>query len=119
MRTIFSCKKGVLQIVCTEFAQLNARTPDRRVRFPVTIRHRASKAKTYRPVGNLITIASRSPSRANGGCKPSQIIPTPKPPPNAFGRTAAYAALSAHGRFASWLNFAPDGLITWTDGRTM
>lgn len=35
-----------------------------------------------------------------------------------YGRTAAYAALSAHGRFASWLNFAPDGIITWTDGRT-
>jgi hypothetical protein len=36
-----------------------------------------------------------------------------------FGRTAAYAALSAHGRFASWLNHAPDGIISWTDGRTI
>jgi hypothetical protein len=36
-----------------------------------------------------------------------------------FGRTAAYAALSAHGRFAYWLKHAPDGLITWTDGRTI
>jgi len=30
-----------------------------------------------------------------------------------FGKTAAYAALSSGGRFASWLQFAPDGIITW------
>jgi hypothetical protein len=53
MRTIFPCKTGHSQIVCTEFAQLNARTPDRRVRFPVTIRHRTSKAKIYRPAGKF------------------------------------------------------------------
>src|SRR5258708_39221177 len=53
MRTIFPCKTVGLQIVCTEFAQLNARTPDRRVRFPVTIRHRTSKAKIYRPAGKF------------------------------------------------------------------
>jgi hypothetical protein len=33
-----------------------------------------------------------------------------------FGQTAAYAALSADGRFAAWLNIAPDGIINWTDG---
>jgi len=32
-----------------------------------------------------------------------------------FGKTAAYDALSADGRFASWLQFVPDGTITWTD----
>jgi hypothetical protein len=32
-----------------------------------------------------------------------------------FGQTAAYAALLPDGRFASWLQFAPDGIITWTD----
>ena len=32
-----------------------------------------------------------------------------------FGKTAAYAALSPDGRFADWLQFAPDGTITWTD----
>ena len=32
-----------------------------------------------------------------------------------FRKTAAYAALSEDGRFASWLQFAPDGTITWTD----
>jgi hypothetical protein len=53
MRTIFPCKTGVSQIVRTEFAQLNARTPDRRVRFPVTIRHRTSKAKIYRRAGKF------------------------------------------------------------------
>jgi hypothetical protein len=30
-----------------------------------------------------------------------------------FGKTAAYEALSAEGRFASWLQIAPDGIITW------
>jgi hypothetical protein len=29
------------------------------------------------------------------------------------GKSAAYAALTPDGRFASWLQFAPDGLITW------
>jgi hypothetical protein len=31
------------------------------------------------------------------------------------GRTAAYDALSPDGRFASRLQVAPDGTITWTD----
>jgi hypothetical protein len=32
-----------------------------------------------------------------------------------FGKTAAYAALSPDGRFSSWLQSAPDGIITWSD----
>ena len=32
-----------------------------------------------------------------------------------FRKTAAYAALSEDGRFAPWLQFAPDGIITWAD----
>jgi hypothetical protein len=32
-----------------------------------------------------------------------------------FGRTAAYEALSPDGRFASRLQVAPDGTITWAD----
>jgi hypothetical protein len=32
-----------------------------------------------------------------------------------FGKTAAYMALSPGGRFSDWLQFAPDGVITWTD----
>ena len=39
--------------VCTDFAQQPARTADRRVRFPVTIRHRASIAKIYAPAGKF------------------------------------------------------------------
>jgi len=35
------------------FAQNNVRTADRRVRFPVTIRHRTSKAKIYAPAGKF------------------------------------------------------------------
>ncbi len=32
-----------------------------------------------------------------------------------FGKTAAYAALRLDGRFAPWLKYAPDGIITWKD----
>jgi hypothetical protein len=30
-----------------------------------------------------------------------------------FGKTAAYQALEINGRFADWLQFASDGIITW------
>jgi hypothetical protein len=30
-----------------------------------------------------------------------------------FGKSAAYDALSEGGRFSAWLQFAPDGIITW------
>ncbi|MGO9588210.1 MAG: hypothetical protein ACLP2Y_18695 [Limisphaerales bacterium] len=33
-----------------------------------------------------------------------------------FGKTAAYAALTPNGRFSSWLQIAPDGIIAWIDG---
>jgi hypothetical protein len=32
-----------------------------------------------------------------------------------FGKTAAYKALSMDGRFAPWLQFAPEGTISWKD----
>ena len=32
-----------------------------------------------------------------------------------FGKTAAYAALTSDGKFSTWLQFAPDGIITWTE----
>jgi hypothetical protein len=32
-----------------------------------------------------------------------------------FGKSAAYRALSPDGRFASWLQIAPDGIVNWTD----
>jgi hypothetical protein len=32
-----------------------------------------------------------------------------------FGKTAAYDALSEDGRFSAWLQYAPDGIITWTN----
>jgi hypothetical protein len=34
-----------------------------------------------------------------------------------FGKSATYEALSANGRFSTWLQFAPDGIITWTDSK--
>jgi len=52
-RTTFSFEIGHLPIICTEFAQINARPPDRRVRFPVTIRHRNCTAKIYAPRGKF------------------------------------------------------------------
>jgi hypothetical protein len=36
-----------------------------------------------------------------------------------FGKTAAYAALTPDGRFASWLQIASDGIINWTNGHTV
>jgi hypothetical protein len=30
-----------------------------------------------------------------------------------FGKTAAYEALSPNGRFSTWLQFTPDGIIIW------
>jgi len=53
MRTIFPNEIGGGQEVCTEFAQNSARSADKRVRFPVTIRHRSSTAKIYRPAGKF------------------------------------------------------------------
>ena len=53
MRTIFPNEIRDGQEVCTEFAQNSARSADKRVRFPVTIRHRSSKAKIYRPAGKF------------------------------------------------------------------
>jgi integrase len=53
MRTNFPNEIGGVQEVCTEFAQNSARSADKRVRFPVTIRHRNSKAKIYRPAGKF------------------------------------------------------------------
>jgi hypothetical protein len=32
-----------------------------------------------------------------------------------FGKSAAYQALTPDGRFSAWLQFAPDGIITWTE----
>ena len=49
----FLMKLGHCQEICTEFAQNSARPADKRVRFPVTIRHRSSKAKIYAPAGNF------------------------------------------------------------------
>jgi hypothetical protein len=40
-------------MVCTLFAQNIARPADRRVKFPVTIRHRTSTAKIYAPGGKF------------------------------------------------------------------
>src|ERR1035437_4060519 len=53
MRTNFPNEIWGGQEVCTEFAQNSARSADKRVRFPVTIQHRNSKAKIYRPAGKF------------------------------------------------------------------
>ena len=53
MRTTFPNENGQHQEICTEFAQNDARSADKRVRFPVTIRHRSGRAKIYRPAGKF------------------------------------------------------------------
>src|ERR1035437_7154324 len=52
-RTTFSKENDGCVDICTHFAHNSARPADRRVKFPVTIRHRASKAKIYRPAGKF------------------------------------------------------------------
>ena len=49
MRTIFPEENDRNSENCTVFAQNSPRSPDRRVSFPVTIRHRSAKAKIYGP----------------------------------------------------------------------
>jgi integrase len=69
MRTIFPLNSGTSSEICTQFAQNIARPPDRRVKFPVTIRHRASKAKIYAPAGKFkyyrvaVTVAGKREMR--------------------------------------------------------
>ena len=53
MRTIFSKENEGATDFCTEFAQNSSRSPDKRVRFFVTIRHRSSAAKIYAPSKNF------------------------------------------------------------------
>ena len=52
-RTTFSKENDGCVDICTHFAHNSARPADRRVKFPVTIRYRASKAKIYRPAGKF------------------------------------------------------------------
>lgn len=49
MRTIFSNGFDIKREACTEFAQNPKRPPDKRVKFPVTVRHRTGKVKIYAP----------------------------------------------------------------------
>ena len=51
--TIFTWKIANSLDSCAEFARNPPRTPDRRVRFPATIRHRQSKVKFYAPGKNF------------------------------------------------------------------
>jgi hypothetical protein len=39
--------------VCTDFAQVPRLSPDGRVKFPVTIKHRAERARIYAPKGKF------------------------------------------------------------------
>ena len=44
---------GIIRKFAQSLHKMSARPSDRRVRFPVTIRHRSSKAKIYRPAGKF------------------------------------------------------------------
>ena len=52
-RTTFTNENEVAENVCTVVAQNPARPADKRVKFPVTIRHRSSKVKIYAPAKNF------------------------------------------------------------------
>ena len=52
-RTININENDGIQNLCTDFAQNPARPADKRVKFPVTIRHRSSTAKIYAPAKNF------------------------------------------------------------------
>ena len=53
MRTTITRDFEASPKICTIFAQNPDRPADRRVKFPVTIKHRASKAKVYAPAKNF------------------------------------------------------------------
>ena len=53
MRTTFTREIEASPEICTEFAQNPARTADKRVRFPVTIRHRTGTTRIYAPGKNF------------------------------------------------------------------
>jgi site-specific recombinase XerD len=52
-RTTYSKENDRQLEICTEFAQNSARPADKRVKFPVTIRHRSSQVKIYGPAKNF------------------------------------------------------------------
>jgi len=53
MRTTFTSDFERQPEICTEFAQNPPRSADKRVKFPVTIRHRTGKVKIYAPANGF------------------------------------------------------------------
>jgi len=53
MRTTKTVESDETRTVCTILAQNPGRSPDQRVRFPVTIRHRSARARIYAPQKNF------------------------------------------------------------------
>src|ERR1039457_1530149 len=86
MRTIFPKEIGDSQEVCTEFAQNSARSADKRVRFPVTIRHRSSTAKIYAPAGKFNYYRVAYTVAGKRRMQPSPPYPAAKPAAERMGR---------------------------------
>jgi hypothetical protein len=61
---------------------------------------------TREDVANVFQRGARALTRTAAVAKLKQL---------GSGKTAAYAALTPDGRFSAWLQFAPDGIITWTE----
>jgi hypothetical protein len=49
----------------------------------------------------------------NGGRKLDRKAAVAALKARGFGKSAAYEALAMDGRFAPWLQYAPDGIISW------
>ena len=101
--------------------------------IPAPVHPVSSFSANFRPVAPIIpeTLAATIPpaakktiSRAdlaaifdNGKRSLSRISAVAELKRRGIGKSAAYSALSPAGRFSAWLDVAPDGIISWTDGR--
>ena len=79
--------------------------------IPVTL------AVTIPPVGKkTISRADLAAIFDNGKRTLTRISAVAELKRRGIGKSAAYSALSSAGRFSAWLDVAPDGIISWTDG---
>src|ERR1039457_7018579 len=95
MRTTFTRDFADSPEVCTDFAQNPARPADRRVKFPVTIKHRASKANTYAPAKNFASSRLCSPVAAKRRMQTSPPYSEAREAGDRIGRETAKGSQAA------------------------
>ncbi len=114
-------------------ASLRALSPPSAAIIPAPVHPVSSFSAYVRPVATIIPVtlaatippaAKKTISRAdlaaifdNGKRSLSRISAVAELKRRGIGKSAAYSALSPAGRFSAWLDVAPDGIISWTDGR--